>query len=750
MTIVSRITQYGSLVSSGEFNEIGQSKVGIGTTNIVAYEFNENILEIVTSGLVMNLDAANNKSYPGIGITWTDLSGKGNNGTLTLGPTYSSANGGSIVFDGIDDRVIATRPSSIVTGGSISVSVWAKWITTGTTIDAIQVLVDNNHSSSPIQGFVLQDRPDLSKSIQFGTQFDSNGAVSTFQVGDGTWHHIVGTNDTVTSKLYIDGILNNSAPQGGLATVQPNISIGYWQFTPGRQLNGNISQVSIYDRALSASEVLQNYDALKGRFGTFPTNALTANGFSPYDLIYSEFVDVLYGTGGGTYVRQKADQSLVVYDEINELDLVPTVVLTPSTTSLNEGTSINFAIATTNVEDGIPLYYEILTPSPTAKLTQSVTSVQSGRSVSFNASTVNIDSGTTLSYEIIGSVSSSDFTDNSLTGITTVTGGIIDTITKTTTGDGNKSFVLSLIDGGNALATSSAVTITPPSLYSFTSATFTPGGQTGLTGPNLAQAISGLTGTGVDAWKNNTAFFNTTNGVQLWTVPITGVYSIQCFGAQGADDVRIVVAGGLGAVVRGNFVLTKGDQYSIVVGQRGITQTNGWGGGGGGGGTFVWKTGVTSQPVIVAGGGGCGGQSSIGQQGGQITTSGGAGSNSGGAGGTNGAASQSSGICGGGGGRGWLGGPSHDCGVDFTYTATYIDATGRDTGQGGVGGFGGGGGSYGGGGGGGGYSGGGAGGWSNSGCGGGGGSYNTGATQTNTPGVRSGPGEVTIALIQAL
>ena len=222
---------------------------------------------IVTSGLVLALDAADRNSYPGSGTTWTDLSGNGNTGTLTNGPTYSSANGGSIVFDGTNDYVISTRPSSIVTGGSISVSVWAKWTTTGTTISTIQVLVDNNHSSSPIQGFVLQDRPDLSKTIQFGTSFSSNGAVSTFQVGDGTWHHIVGTNDTVTSKLYIDGVLNNSASQSGLATVQSNISIGYWQFTPGRYLNGNIAQVQIYNRALTAAEIQQNFNATRSRFG---------------------------------------------------------------------------------------------------------------------------------------------------------------------------------------------------------------------------------------------------------------------------------------------------------------------------------------------------------------------------------------------------------------------------------------------------------------------------------------------------
>ena len=67
---------------------------------------------IVTDGLVLALDAGNPKSYPGSGTTWTDLSGNGNNGTLTNGPTYSSANGGSIVFDGVDDYAEITDSSN--------------------------------------------------------------------------------------------------------------------------------------------------------------------------------------------------------------------------------------------------------------------------------------------------------------------------------------------------------------------------------------------------------------------------------------------------------------------------------------------------------------------------------------------------------------------------------------------------------------------------------------------------------------
>ncbi len=70
---------------------------------------------IVTNGLVLHLDAANTKSYSGSGTTWTDLSGNGNNGTLTNGPTFDSANYGSVVHDGVDDYIVGNTP---VTGNT--------------------------------------------------------------------------------------------------------------------------------------------------------------------------------------------------------------------------------------------------------------------------------------------------------------------------------------------------------------------------------------------------------------------------------------------------------------------------------------------------------------------------------------------------------------------------------------------------------------------------------------------------------
>lgn len=132
-------------------------------------------------------------------------------------------------------------------------------------------------------------------------------------------------------------------------------------------------------------------------------------------------------------------------------------------------------------------------------------------------------------------------------------------------------------------------TLAPPALYAFTTATFTPGGQNGQDGPALSTARSGLTGTGTDAWKNNTQFFNTTNGIQLWTVPATGNYRIEAFGAQGGGGGY---SGGTGARMRGDFSLTYGETIRILVGQTGAGSFGGGGGGSYNTGTLVSNSGL--------------------------------------------------------------------------------------------------------------------------------------------------------------
>ena len=147
-------------------------------------------------------------------------------------------------------------------------------------------------------------------------------------------------------------------------------------------------------------------------------------------------------------------------------------------------------------------------------------------------------------------------------------------------------------------------------LYAFVNATFTPGGTSGRNGPLLAAAITGISGTGIDVWKNNTLYFNVTNGIQYWTVPATASYIITAAGAMGGfsdDGPGGNTRPGYGATVSGTFNLTSGQILKILVGQKGLSVSDPTSypsnaAGGGGGGSFVATS--SNVPLIVAAGGG--------------------------------------------------------------------------------------------------------------------------------------------------
>jgi hypothetical protein len=282
-------------------------------------------------------------------------------------------------------------------------------------------------------------------------------------------------------------------------------------------------------------------------------------------------------------------------------------------------------------------------------------------------------------------------------------------------------------------------------LYDFTTATFTNGSQEGRLGPSLTQARSGLSGPEVDVWKNDTEFFNTTDGIQLWTVPKDGTYRIEAWGAQGGGRAS-QLSGGLGARMRGDFQLTRGDVIQILVGQMGIPNPTTFccNGSGGGGGTFVVNDpyDTNASILVIAGGGGGDDTSSSTVVIDANTTTDGAAGQGGQPGGTNGNGGATGSSSGGGGGF------FTDGGVNVTGEGGISFISGGLGGQRNQdGGFGGGGAAGGGAGGGGGYSGGGGGATSGLGdAGGGGGSFNSGTNQSNSV-ENSGHGKVEITFI---
>ena len=213
----------------------------------------------VTNGLVLSLDAGNSKSYPGSGTTWTDLSGNGNTGTLTNGPTYSSANGGSIVFDGVNDYVGAGNSISGLNGTAVTVSAWVRT----NSIGGEQYLLDASTNGGSGNGLSIRIR--ANGSIRFWNYNATYNANSASILSANTWYYIAGTWDGTTSRVYINGLPDgtNTGDANFLGSIY---QIGHSNMLGGF-FNGNISSVSIYNRALSAAEIYQNFNALRGRYG---------------------------------------------------------------------------------------------------------------------------------------------------------------------------------------------------------------------------------------------------------------------------------------------------------------------------------------------------------------------------------------------------------------------------------------------------------------------------------------------------
>ena len=224
---------------------------------------------IVTDGLVLALDAANTKSYPGSGTTWSDLSGNNYTGTLTNSPTFNSANNGSISFDGTNDYTTLGNISTLDIGTStLTCFVWIK----------------TNHSSSGVFGKYQTDTGEPGWTINLSTTGKItailknstglgfiNDSLST--INNNIWRQVavVFRTSGIANTIYIDGTFdkNSDVLSGVITTNARSVLIGCTNLptnTPGSFFNGNISNTLIYNRELSASEILQNYNALKSRF----------------------------------------------------------------------------------------------------------------------------------------------------------------------------------------------------------------------------------------------------------------------------------------------------------------------------------------------------------------------------------------------------------------------------------------------------------------------------------------------------
>lgn len=228
----------------------------------------KNTPPIVTSGLVLSLDAANSKSYVSGSTVWRDMSGNGYTGSLINGPTFNSQNGGSIVFDGVDDYVNIGSNNIINTNNSFTVGFWVN-MNSMPSSSTSPITIKSNANDF----FILISARTGYEGVVIGSGLTwANGKTNTtssFFLQQ--WVHVAvtyngsGANNLSNFNIYENSTNRNlTAGTPGILGQSTSTIIGY--VNAGNTLNGKISNFTIYNRALSAAEVKQNYDALKTRF----------------------------------------------------------------------------------------------------------------------------------------------------------------------------------------------------------------------------------------------------------------------------------------------------------------------------------------------------------------------------------------------------------------------------------------------------------------------------------------------------
>jgi hypothetical protein len=220
---------------------------------------------VVRDGLVLHLDAAKKDSYPGSGTVWNDLSGNGNNGTLINGPTFSNQNGGSVVFDGINDMSTIPYNSNLNLCNipKWTISVWMKITDNLGSVNCIigqwQQLVEGDawllSHTNGVVGFAWAPLTAVTN------MFESNTPLIVNQ-----WYNIVLVKDGSNFSLYQNTINVGSFINAGTKNVSYRIELGRYGFSAS-YIGAQYSTVTIQHKALTPQEIQRNYETLRGRYG---------------------------------------------------------------------------------------------------------------------------------------------------------------------------------------------------------------------------------------------------------------------------------------------------------------------------------------------------------------------------------------------------------------------------------------------------------------------------------------------------
>ena len=219
----------------------------------------ESAASVVTTGLQLYLDAGNASSYPGSGTAWTDLSGNNRDGTLTNGPTYSGTNGGSIVFDGSNDYVQCT--------GSLTVTAatFVTWIRRNGNQGQYDGILFSRGSNTTGMNFQTSN--------QLGYHWNDAGNTYNWQSGltipNLTWCMIAVSVTSTAATAYLCQTGGTTTATNTVNHSSSNLNdIKLAQDDAGnRFFNGNIAIAQLYNIALSAGEISQNFEADRARFG---------------------------------------------------------------------------------------------------------------------------------------------------------------------------------------------------------------------------------------------------------------------------------------------------------------------------------------------------------------------------------------------------------------------------------------------------------------------------------------------------
>ena len=223
---------------------------------------------IVKDGLVFHIDAANSSSYPGTGTAALNIAGLGATGSLLNGAGFGISSGGSFIFDGTNDY-IDCGTDSITNFATTTMSAEIMFQTTGAT-NRPHLMNRGIDGSFGQFAFILEATvpPKMRFYLDKGSGWTVAAAGNT-SIQNNQWVHAVGVYDGTNAYIYVNGTLDVSAASTGtLRSVSSNsVTIGYYTPGGGHYLTGKVSFARLYNKALSSTEVLQNYNALKGRYG---------------------------------------------------------------------------------------------------------------------------------------------------------------------------------------------------------------------------------------------------------------------------------------------------------------------------------------------------------------------------------------------------------------------------------------------------------------------------------------------------